>query len=64
MPSRPPPPESVPKDEESEGGTLDRFRSLARGLFGVPREQYEEKEEAFKATRNAARQIRKDRGHP
>jgi len=48
MPSRPPPPENVPKDEESESGPLDRFKSLAKGLFGVAREDLEKAEKRFK----------------
>lgn len=53
MASRPPPPENVPKDEESESGAMDRFRSLAKGLFGVSRTDYADAEERERHERAA-----------
>jgi hypothetical protein len=48
MPSRPPPPESVPKAEASEDGR-ERFEALAKGLFGVSREALAEEERKYEA---------------
>jgi hypothetical protein len=49
MASRPPT-ESDPKDAESgrDEQTLDKFNSLAKGLFGVAREDLKKAEERFK----------------
>lgn len=46
-----PPTESDPKGGESESDdrpTLDKFSSLAKGLFGVAREDLKEAEDRFK----------------
>jgi hypothetical protein len=50
MPSRPPPPENDPKGGESadEKPSLDKFNSLAKGLFGVARDDLEKAERRFK----------------
>ena len=46
-----PPTESDPKGEESESDdrpTMDKFNSLAKGLFGVERGALKEAEQRFK----------------
>jgi hypothetical protein len=46
-----PPTENDPKGGESESDdrpTLDKFNSLAKGLFGVAREDLEKAEKRFK----------------
>lgn len=49
MPSQPPP-ESDPKGGESDDTdqSVDKFSSLAKGLFGVPREELERREAEWK----------------
>lgn len=55
MPSRPPPPENVPKAGEngSDDDSLGKFNSLAKGLFGVEREALKEAEKRFKDRRRS-----------
>ncbi len=54
MPQSQPPPENPEKAEESvdpQAG-MDRFKRLAKGLLGVPREKVAEAEREFKDRRD------------
>jgi hypothetical protein len=57
MASRPPPPESGPKEGESvsDEPPLDRFSRLAKGLFGVSRPEFEEVERREREAKKTAR---------
>lgn len=56
----PPPTESGPKDGENDGEkpAMDKFKDLAKGVFGVSRASYEVEEQRFReaqARRNPTR---------
>ena len=50
----PPLPESAPKDGEN-ANPEDRFKRLAKGLFGVSRADYQKQEDQFRDRKKVAK---------
>jgi hypothetical protein len=50
-----PPTESDPRDGESADEKTTRFKALAKGLFGVSREEFAAQEKVHEAKRSSAK---------